>query len=79
MSRPTNMKTKTKFGTVVCNRLFVLGKTQKELAQESNISIYYVNSIVQGKCIPSIKVINSISKSLGIGIDELTKALLEES
>lgn len=79
MPRPTNMDTKTRFGVVICNRLIEMGKTQKYLAQESGLSPFYVSEILNGKHNPSVRAVCNISKVTGIGIEELTKALLDES
>ena len=49
MPRPTNMKTKTRFGVLICNQLSKMGKNQKDLAQESGLSPFYVSEILNGK------------------------------
>ncbi len=49
MPRPTNMETKTRFGVLICNRLNKMGKNQKDLAQESGLSPFYVSEILNGK------------------------------
>ena len=75
MPRPTNMKTKTRFGVLICNQLSKMGKNQKDLAQESGLSPFYVSEILNGKHNP----VYNISKAIGISIEELTKTLLDES
>ncbi len=79
MPRPSNMKTKTRFGVVICNRLKEMGKNQKYLAQESGLSQFYVSEILNGRYKPSVKTVYTISKVTGIGIEELAEALLDES
>lgn len=79
MSRPSNMKTKTRFGVVICKRLTQMGKNQKYLAEKTGFSQLYISEILNGKHNPSIKAIYNISKTTGIGIEELAKALLDES
>ena len=79
MPRPTNMKTKTRFGVLICNRLTKMGKNQKYLAQESGLSPFYVSEILNGKHNPSVNAVCNISRVTGISIEELTKALLDES
>lgn len=78
MSRPTDMSKKSRFGLLVCNRLKEMGKNQKYLAQETGISDYYVYQLLNGVYNPSIKLLCSISKVTGIGIEELTKAIIDE-
>lgn len=79
MPRPTNMETKTRFGVLICNRLTEMGKNQKNLAQESGLSPFYVSEILNGRHNPSVRAVYNISKVIGISIEELTKALLDES
>lgn len=79
MPRPTNMETKTRFGMLICNRLTKMGKYQKDLAQESGLSPFYVSEILNGRHNPSVRAVYNISKATGISIEELTKALLDES
>lgn len=79
MPRPTNMKTKTRFGALICNQLSKMGKNQKDLAQESGLSPFYVSEILNGKHNPSVRAVYNISKAIGISIEELTKALLDEN
>lgn len=79
MPRPTNMSTKSRFGVIVCNRLKEMGKNQKYLAQETGLTQFYVYQLLNGVYNPSVKVLCNISKVTGIGIEELTKALLDES
>lgn len=79
MPRPTNMKTKTRFGVLICNRLNEMGKNQKYLAQESNLSPFYVSEILNGRHNPSVRAVYNISKVTGISIEELSSALLDES
>ena len=55
MPRPTNMKTKTRFGVLICNQLSKMGKNQKDLAQESGLSPFYVSEILNGKHNPICK------------------------
>lgn len=79
MPRPTNMSTKSRFGVLVCNRLKEMGKNQKYLAQESGLSPFYVSEILNGKHNPSVRAVYNISRVTRISIEELTKALLDES
>ena len=79
MPRPTNMKTKTRFGVLICNQLSKMGKNQKDLAQESGLSPFYVSEILNGKYNPSVRAVYNISKTTGISIDKLAEALLDES
>ena len=79
MPRPTNMETKTRFGVLICNQLSKMGKNQKDLAQESGLSPFYVSEILNGKHNPSVRAVCNISKAIGISIEELTKTLLDES
>ena len=79
MPRPTNMTTKSRFGMLVCKRLTQMGKNQKDLAQESGLSPFYVSEILNGKHNPSVRAVYNISKAIGISIEELTKTLLDES
>lgn len=79
MPRPTNMETKTSFGVLICNRLTEMGKNQKNLAQESGLSPFYVSEILNGRHNPSVRAVYNISKVTGISIEELTRVLLDES
>lgn len=79
MPRPTNMSIKSHFGVLVCNRLKEMGKNQKYLAQETGLTQVYVYQLLNGVYKPSVKTLFSISKVTGIGIEELTEALLDES
>ena len=79
MPRPTNMDAKSPFGLLVCNRLKEMGKNQKYLAQETGLTQFYVYQLLNGVYNPSVKTLFSISKVIGIGIEELTHALLDES
>ena len=79
MLRPTNMETKTRFGVLICNRLTEMGKNQKNLAQESGLSPFYVSEILNGRHNPSVRAVYNISKVTGISIEELTRVLLDES
>lgn len=79
MPRPTNMSAKSHFGVLVCNRLKEMGKNQKYLAQESGLSPFYVSEILNGKHNPSVRAVYNISRVTRISIEELTKALFDES
>lgn len=79
MPRPTNMSTKTRFGVLICNRLDEMCINQKILAQKSDLSPFYVSEILNGKHNPSVKAVSSISKVIGISVEKLIEALLDES
>lgn len=70
---------KTIFGLLIVNKLEEMGKNQVYLAQEVGLTQVSVYRFLTGQSIPTIKTLYSISKVTGIGIEELTKALLNES
>ena len=79
MPRQTNMNTKTRFGIIISNRLKEIDKTQKDFAQEIGRTQVYVYKLLNGLYNPSVKTLCKISKVTGIGMEELTKALLDKS
>lgn len=79
MPRPTNMETKTRFGMLICNRLTQMGKNQKYLAEKTGFSRFYICEILNGRHNPSVRAVYNISRVTGISIEELIKALLNES
>ena len=79
MPRAANMHQKSEFGKLICNRLSENGKNQKYLAQETGLTQVYVDQLLNGRYNPSVRTLCNISKVTGIGIEELTKALLDES
>lgn len=48
-----------------------LGMTQKEVAEQSNISDRYYGQIERGECSPSIEVTNNIAKTFGTSLNWL--------
>lgn len=79
MPRTANLNKKTRFGKMICKSLSENGKNQKDLAQETGLTQVYVYQLLNGVYKPSVKTLFSISKVTGIGIEELTEALLDES
>lgn len=79
MSKAMNLKNKSHFGNLVVNKLEEMGKNQKYLSQEVGLTQVSVYKLLKGETIPTVKNLYLISKALGLGIDELTRALFDES
>lgn len=47
-------------------RIFEIGCSMREAARRSNVSHQYFGPLIQGKLVPSLKVVNKISKALGM-------------
>lgn len=70
---------KTTFGLLIVNKLEEMEKNQSYLAQEVGLTQVSVYRFLTGQSVPTVKTLYSISKVIGISIEELAKALLDES
>lgn len=75
MSRTTNLSNKPPLGTLIGRHLKEMGRQQKWLAQEAQISKNYLCAIMNGRAIPTLAVLKQIAKPLGIDPFDLVAAL----
>lgn len=55
------------------------GFTFSKLSDETNISIVYLSNLSTGiKNNPSLEILDKVANTLGITIDEVAKAIMEE-
>lgn len=75
MSRTTNLNNKPPLGTLIGGRLKEMGKQQKWLAQEAQISKNYLCAVISGRTIPTLAFLKQIAKPLGLDPLNLVAAL----
>ena len=61
------MDSKT-LGELVRARRKERGRTMKEIAEASGISLGYVNNIERGKANPTLRTLNALDATLGLGL-----------
>lgn len=70
---------KPKFGKLVSVRLCVIGKSQKWLATQCNVTPSHISMVLAGKANPSNSLIFEMATALGVESGTLINALFEAS
>ncbi len=78
MARTTCINNKPPLGTLIAVRLKDVGKTQKWLSEDAQVSQIYLCAVLAGRANPTLKFLKKLAKSLDINIKDLTNALLNE-
>jgi transcriptional regulator with XRE-family HTH domain len=68
-----------KFGLVVAEELYVLGKTQQWLAEQCGVSKQYISQIIKGLRKPSPEVTEKIANIINVDVRELRRFVLQAS
>ena len=81
MSRsiPKGYDSKPKFGKLVSFQLCAIGKSQKWLANQCNVTPSHISMILAGKANPSNSLIFEMASALGVESGALINALFEAS
>jgi len=72
-------KGKNKFGLLVAEKLFIMGKNQSWLAEQCGVSKQYISQIILGKRRPSPEVTQKIADLMKINVEKLRKLVLQAS
>ncbi|HRI05718.1 MAG TPA: helix-turn-helix transcriptional regulator [Candidatus Dojkabacteria bacterium] len=64
-----------KFGALLRKARTKAGLTQEKLAFKANVSSNYIGRIERGTVSPSLSVVYSIAKAIGITVSKLTEGL----
>lgn len=67
------------FGIAVVTQLVIMGKNQKWLALECNVSNKTISNAVNGKSIPSPNLSEKIAKALEMDVKELRQKILDKA
>lgn len=70
---------KSEFGKIVSMRLCTMGKNQKWLAEQCDVTPAHISSVLSGKAKPSNGLLHSIASELEISVSYLIYALFEAS
>lgn len=71
-------KGKNKLGEEITRKLYILGKTQKWLAEECGCTKQAISEIVHGKSKPSAKMSEKIAKVFDMEAEEVRRMVLEK-
>ena len=72
-----NYDNKTKLGQIISIQLCQIGKNQKWLALECDVTDAHISMVLTGKSKPSNLLLYKISKALGIDCTVLIRAMVE--
>lgn len=76
--REISMVGKPPLGTLITVHLRKIGKTQKWLAEDINVSSIYLCAVMAGRANPTLKLLRRIAKSLDIDMKDFVDILLSE-
>lgn len=66
-----------KFGRVVAEELYVIGKNQNWLAKQCGVTKQYISQIINGKRRPSPSVTQKIAEIIDYDVKELRRLVLK--
>jgi transcriptional regulator with XRE-family HTH domain len=70
---------KNQFGLKVVEELYVIGKTQRWLAEQCCVTKQYISQIINGKARPSPDITKKIAQIFGLDVHELRRLVLKAS
>lgn len=76
MPRVPIVANKPPLGALIVTRLNEVGKSQKWLADEVQVTQIYLCAVLAGRANPTIRLLQRISRSLNIDIRDMVDALL---
>ncbi len=72
-------KGKNRFGLILTQELYVLGKTQQWLAEQCGVTKQYISQIINGKRRPSPEVTDKIAEIINMDARKLRRYVLQAS
>lgn len=70
---------KNLFGLEIVKRLYIIGKTQKWLAEQCGVSKQYISLIIYGKSKPSAEITQKIAEVFDMDVQKLRELVLKAS
>lgn len=75
----THYSRRPRFGQIVARQLCTMGKSQKWLAEQCNVTQAHISMVLSGKANPSNGLLYEIAQNLNIESNMLIDALFEAS